>query len=110
MESDYLQYRGKCLEMSQELVSKDPTLTLVRGHYICPFWGAQPHWWVKDKDGNIIDPTARQFPSKGAGEYVEFDGNIDCSQCGKQMKEEDADIEGNYAFCSMSCHMRFVGV
>lgn len=66
-ESDYIQFRGKCKEMSQELVKADPSLTLVRGHYHCPIWGKQAHWWVNDEDGNIIDPTARQFPSKGNG-------------------------------------------
>lgn len=110
MESDYIKYRGKCREMSEDLASKDPTLTLVRGHYFCPFWGEQPHWWVKDQNGKIIDPTAMQFPSKGKGAYVEFDGTISCSECGKDMKEEDADISGKYAFCSMPCHMRFVGL
>ena len=109
-ETDYIKYRGKCREMSEELVSKDPSLTLVRGHYHCPFWNKQPHWWVKDKNGQIIDPTKNQFPSKGNGEYVEFNGIISCSECGTEMKEEEADIEGNYAFCSDYCHMRFVGL
>lgn len=109
-DNDYLQFRGKCKEMSESLVSQDPTLTLVRGHYLCPYWGEQPHWWVKDQNGKVIDPTSRQFPSKGAGEYIEFDGNVDCSQCGKTMREEDADFESNYAFCSTKCHMRFVGL
>jgi len=109
MSTDYEKYRGKCKEMSEALVAADSTLTLVRGYYYCIVWGEQPHWWVKKLDGTIIDPTKDQFPSKGCGEYVEFDGNINCSNCGKQMKEEDADIEGNYAFCSYECHGRFVG-
>lgn len=110
IDTDYMQFRGRCKEMSEALIQTNPTFTLVRGHYHCPFWGEQPHWWTKDLNGKVIDPTARQFPSKGMGDYVEFDGNIDCSECGKQMKEEDADIEGNYAFCSTKCHMRFVGL
>lgn len=105
---DYLKYRGKCKEVSEQLVAADPTLTLVRGHYHCPAWGEQPHWWAKRDNGEIVDPTKDQFPSKGNGTYVEFDGNIPCSNCGKQITEEDADIEGNYAFCSYTCHMRFV--
>lgn len=109
-ETDYMKYRGKCKEMSEALVAKDPTLRLVRGHYHCVVWGEQPHWWVEDKDGKIIDPTAKQFPSAGHGEYVEFDGILNCSECDKEMKEEEADIEGNYAFCSRKCHMRFVGL
>jgi hypothetical protein len=109
-DTDYQKYRGKCKEMSEALIADNPNLTLVRGYYMCPFWGEQPHWWVKDKDGTIIDPTKDQFPSKGRAEYVEFDGNIACSECGKSIKEEDADIDGNYAFCSYDCHARFVGL
>ena len=109
-ESDYVKYRGKCKEMSQELVKADPSLTLVRGHYWCYMWGEQPHWWVKDKDGKIIDPTANQFPSKGSGEYVEFNGRVSCSECGKDMDEKEARFDSNYAFCSTRCNMRFVGL
>ena len=108
--SDYLKFRGKCKEMSQALVNNNPDLTLVRGHYWCPFWGEQPHWWVKDKEGNITDPTARQFPSKGMGEYIEFCGNVQCSECGKEMKEVEARFHSNYVFCSTTCNMRFVGL
>ena len=96
--------------MCEALVDKDHTLTLVRGYYYCPIWGKQGHWWVKKPDGTIIDPTKLQFPSKGIGEYVEFVGIIECSNCGKSMMEEDANIQGRYAFCSDECHMRFVGV
>ena len=109
MLTDYEKYRGKCKEMSEALIDADPTLTLVRGHYYCPIWGEQPHWWTKRPDGTIVDPTKDQFPSHGIGEYVEFEGKIECSNCGKQLTEDEADIEGRYAFCSYECHGRFVG-
>lgn len=109
-ETDYQKYRGKCKEMSEELVKADHTLVLVRGYYHCPSWGEQPHWWCKKSDGTIVDPSKDQFPSKGIGEYVEFDGNVECSNCHKVMKEEEADLQGNYAFCSYECYGRFVGV
>lgn len=109
-QSDYLKYRGKCKEMSESLVAKDPTLILVRGHYDCPFWGLQPHWWVKDANGNIVDPTSKQFPSKGNGEYIEFNGKVHCSECDKEFLEEDGRYESNYAFCSYTCHGRFIGL
>lgn len=96
--------------MSEALVKANPELILVRGHYHDPLWGEQAHWWTKDANGVINDPTARQFPSKGTGYYVEFDGMVSCAECGKEMREEDADLEGRYAFCSDSCHMRFVGL
>lgn len=109
-ESDYEKYRGKCKEMAEAAVAADPSLTLVRGHYYCFVWGEQPHWWAKRPDGTIVDPTKDQFPSKGRGEYVEFNGMVTCSECGKEMKEEDASYESNYCFCSTLCHGRFVGV
>lgn len=109
-DSDYEKYRGKCKEMSEALVAVDPSLTLVRGHYHCPFWGEQAHWWCKRADGTILDPTKDQFPSKGNGDYVEFSGMVHCSECNKEMKEEEASYESNYCFCSYECHGRFVGV
>lgn len=108
--SDYMRFRGKCREMSEALCAADPTLTLVRGHYFCPEWGEQAHWWCQRPDGTIVDPTAAQFPSKGSGDYVPFDGTVECSECGKAMKEEEAQFESRYAFCSDLCHGRFVGV
>ena len=107
---DYARYRGKCKEMSEALVAANPTLTLVRGHYHCPFWGEQAHWWTRKPDGTIVDPTKDQFPSKGIGQYVEFDGNVECSNCGKLMCEDEASYESRYAFCSYECHGKFVGV
>ena len=107
---DYTKYQGKCKEMSEALIAKDPTLILVRGYYMCPFWGEQQHWWCKKPDGTIVDPTKDQFPSKGRAEYVEFDGKVACSECGKSMLEEEAHFESRYCFCSGECYGRFVGV
>lgn len=110
-QTDYMKYRGKCKEFCEQAIKEDPTLTLVRGHYFCPIWGtSEPHWWTIRKDGTIYDPTAAQFGSKGGGIYTPFDGFVRCAQCDKEMKEEEAEFEGNYAFCSYTCHMRFVGL
>lgn len=111
MSDDYTKFRGKCKEMSDALCAADPTLTLVRGHYFCPVWNSdEPHWWCTKPDGTIVDPTAAQFGSKGYGIYTPFDGVVECSECGKETKEEDARFDSNYAFCSTVCHMRFVGL
>lgn len=106
----YDKYRGKCKEYVEQAVSNDPSLTAVRGHYLCPFWGMQPHWWCVRQDGTIFDPTVEQFPEPHIGEYIPFDGNVECAQCGKQMLEKHASFHGNYAFCSTACNMRFVGL
>lgn len=111
-ESTWLIYRGKCKEACEALLSVMPELRLVRGHYFEPIWNRdEPHWWLVDELGNITDPTRHQFPSKGIAEfYTEFDGNVECSQCGKIVPEEEASFESNYCFCSHLCHGRFVGV
>lgn len=109
-QSNYIKYRGKCKEMVDQAIANDPTLTAVRGHYDDFQWGLQPHWWCIKQDGTIYDPTALQFPSAGNGEYIPFNGIVNCSNCNKEMKEEDADFESNYCFCSTICHMRFVGL
>lgn len=111
MANDYRQFRGRCKELVEAAISEDPTLTAVRGHYFCPIWNSnEPHWWAVAPDGTIVDPSARQFPSNGMGIYEPFSGLVECAQCGNEIKEDEADIHGNYAFCSGWCHGRFVGV
>lgn len=112
MSTEYLKLRGKCRELAEQAVAADPSLTLVRGHYHCPTWGKQAHWWAARTNGTIYDPTADQFPSRGIGHYEPYDGIVECSQCGKEIPEESASFDGNghYAFCSDLCHGRFVGV
>jgi hypothetical protein len=109
-EDGYRLLAGNCKRICEAIASVDDEWTLVRGHYICPMWGERAHWWLKAKDGTIYDPTVFQFPTPRIGDYVEFDGTVTCSQCGKEMKEDEASFESNYAFCSGECHGRFVGV
>lgn len=108
---DYTKFRGRCQELSSKACEEDPSLTLVRGHYYCLIWGTrEPHWWTVRGDGSIHDPTKAQFPSNGSGVYEPFDGIIPCSNCGKDVLEEDASFDSNYAFCSDLCHGRFIGI
>lgn len=111
-EDDYKKYRGKCKEMCEELVKADPSLTLVRGHYYEPLWSREdPHWWCVDREGNIIDPTAKQFPTPNIKEfYTEFDGWTECAQCGKSVEESALVQMGNYPVCSDRCAMALVGL
>lgn len=111
MTSDYLKYRGKCKELCEQAIKEDASLKLVRGFYYCPIWNVEEmHWWTTRPDGSIFDPSAKQFASKGHGDYREFDGTYKCSECGKSVLEADAQFESNYVFCSDVCHMRFVGL
>ena len=107
----YLEFRGRCKELSEAACAADPTLTLVRGHYFCPMWNSdEPHWWCVRQDGTIFDPSKDQFPSRGLGIYTPFDGRIACAECGKEIDESEARFDSNYAFCSTRCNMRFVGL
>lgn len=110
-ETDYEKYRGKCKEMSEDLIKERPELTLVRGHYHSLNGGyVDQHWWTKDKEGNIVDPTKKQFPCKGMGDYVEFNGIISCEECGKEVKEEEASFAGRFPVCSSKCHSELIGL
>ncbi len=60
---------GHCDKATQEMVSVFPELRRVRGHYYCMVWGERQHWWLVTADGEIVDPTAAQFPSGGHGVY-----------------------------------------
>jgi hypothetical protein len=107
---NYLKYRGRCREMSEALVKKYPALRLVRGWYYCPLWGKQAHWWTVTPKGKIIDPTKDQFPSGGCGDYVEYDGMVECAQCGRKMPETEAKFNGRFAFCkNTKCEGQFIG-
>jgi hypothetical protein len=106
-QSDYSKYRGKCKQFCEELLAKNPKLTLIRGYYHCAYWGKQPHWWCEDQDGNIIDPTIKQFPDKN-GEYEKFSGIFNCSNCGVETEESKSTIYGNYIFCSGECLIKFI--
>jgi hypothetical protein len=107
-QSDYLEYRGKCREFSEVLAAENPGFRVVRGWYRCPIWGKQAHWWCVDGNDVIHDPTVKQFPSKGLGEYIEFEGFIECANCGTQTTEEDCTTYGNYAFCSGQCLTKYI--
>ena len=109
-ETNYMKYRGKCKELAEEAIKKDPSLRLVRGWYIDPFWGKQQHWWTEKPDGTVYDPSKLQFPSEGNGEYKEFDGFFQCEQCGDTVHEDDAHPMGSHILCSYECAMKFIGL
>jgi len=108
--NEYLKYRGKCKEISEAYIKKHPHCKLVKGWYNCPFWGPQEHYWIKDDKENIIDLTKNQFPSKGIGEYKEYDGYMPCEYCGKETKEENIYFVEHHTYCSSDCYVKDVGL
>lgn len=92
---------GRCAEETTRMVGIFPELRRVRGHYYCSVWGERTHWWLVAPDGAIIDPTADQFPSAGAGVYIEHvEGNPEptgrCPNC-------DGYIWDGGVVCSDAC-------
>jgi hypothetical protein len=97
---------GKCAEVTIAMQATFPELRRVRGHYYCPVWGEREHWWLIDAEGEIVDPTAKQFPSGGLGEYVEWDESQPeptgmCPNCGGH-------CYGGESVCSEKCGIEYV--
>ena len=110
--TNYMKYRGKCVEETEKLAKKNPNLKIVKGFYYEPWWDREEeHQWCVDENGKIIDPTSMQYPSGGIAEfYREFDGTLKCSECSKQCEAKSMKHEGRYYFCSGECFGKFVGV
>jgi len=112
---NYQKYRGQCKKLCDQVIKKDPSLTLVRGWYYEPMWNKkEEHWWTIKQDGTIYDPSRKQFPSGGITEfYTPFDeeiGLIVCEQCGKEIKETESQMCGRYPVCSTQCALKLVGL
>jgi hypothetical protein len=96
---------GKCAEYTLEMQRVFPELTRVRGHYYDIRWGERTHWWLVDLNGDIVDPTAAQFPSRGKGAYVPWEEGAEepcgrCLNCGEECFRSSG---GSSDFCSASC-------
>lgn len=103
--NNYQKYRGKCKEMAEKAVSENAELELVKGWYDDPIWGRQAHWWTMKPNGEIYDPTKKQFPSGGIAEfYIPFSGTYPCEFCGKEVLENDGYPVEHHFYCSYSCY------
>lgn len=99
--ANVLEVDNKCAEATLAMLEVFPELTRVRGHYYDFALGERPHWWLTDPEGNIVDPTAAQFPSGGRGVYVPWDESQPeptgrCPNCSELC------YDGNYC-CSPEC-------
>jgi len=97
---------GECAEVTQAMADQFPELQRVRGHYYCFSWGERAHWWLTDAAGAIVDPTARQFPSRGKGAYVPWvEGEPEptgiCPNCGEYVYDGGT-------VCSDACSNAYV--
>lgn len=53
---------GLCAEATLEMQTAFPELRRVRGHVDINERKPWSHWWLVTPSGEIVDPTARQFP------------------------------------------------
>ena len=100
--------RGKCKEFAERMMKEFPELVLQAGFYHDAVWGKEQHWWLSDGEGNIIDPAASQFPTKGTGEYEHISEEErpigKCANCG-ELCYPGAPSD---SLCSEKCHITYV--
>lgn len=81
--------RGKCTTATREMVAAFPELRRVRGFVSVVGFGVGgddvEHAWCESDDGEIFDPTVKQFPA--VADYRAFEpGDVvrvgKCMQCG----------------------------
>lgn len=100
---------GQCAEATLAMQQAFPELTRVRGHYYDCLWGQREHWWLVTKDGQIVDPTKSQFPSKGFGTYTKLPDDTPepsgiCMNCGDYCYyHKDPKAYSSSHFCSQRC-------
>ena len=105
MKQNILDPYGTCCHATKLMQEEFPELERVRGHYYDTIWGEREHWWLIAPKGKIIDPTAQQFPSKGMGVYVQWEGGPEptgkCPNCGQYVYNGDQ-------ICSKKCELAFI--
>lgn len=97
---------GQCRKWSHLMKKSFPSLTLVRGFVRLDeshFKRDWPHWWLTTPSGEVVDPTAAQFP--GVFKYRPMDEENPitgrCPNCGEWS------CTGGEFFCSEECGEEF---
>ena len=80
---------GKCQELCEDMADAFPELSIRKGMFESIAWGPRTHWWLRDEDGEIIDPAGRQHPD-GAWFPVNQDAYFDTTD----MTEDEAIATG----------------
>lgn len=104
---------GQCEPATKEMAAAFPELSIVRGHVIDGRWGKRAHWWLVTPAGEIVDPTAAQFPA--LFEYEPWSPGQEvrvgrCMNCGDDiyLAVDTLDIEPpQKCICSEACARAF---
>ena len=98
--------QAMCGVFTRAFQERFPSLRRIAGYYFCTAsgWSYGEHWWLLDNAGQVIDPTADQFPCQGHGRYEPYSpfkhkvlkGKCPC--CGRGLYSR----EGGYP-CSLPC-------
>lgn len=103
---------GRCHSRSKEMQKAFPELILCRGYYSSAVDGMQSHWWLKTAEGEIVDPTVRQFVMGTSGSYEEYNREIHgelpigkCMNCGDEVYESENPPSSG--MCSEGCAASF---
>ena len=100
------------LELATKPQRKIQPSRSVRGLLLLPALVYRGATLVVRRQGQVIDPSCLQFPSAGLGIYIlPSTAPIECSNCGKTVSEEEADIDGRYVFaatCAMANLLAFI--
>lgn len=95
--------KNKCTKYSKEMAEIFPELRATSGWIVSKAGGKTEHWWTVDKDGNIYDPTVKQF-SFEVSHYEEYLGPHPigkCANCGDWVFETNSFCGGGA--CSEDC-------
>lgn len=85
--------KGNCREITKQMVLIFPKLKRVRGFYYDLLLQKKfEHWWLIDKNNEIVDPTRKQF--LGYGEYILWnEGDLEptrnCLECGEYVYDAE---------------------
>lgn len=101
---------GRCRAAVDEMALTFPELRKVAGHVFDARWGQRAHWWLVTEKGDIVDPTADQFPM--LIEHVPFEPGQEvrvgkCMNCGEHLyavAESLDDPPAPRTFCDATCH------
>lgn len=103
---------GECRAAALEMQEAFPELLMCRGHVETP-WGRRAHWWLKTAGGQVVDPTASQFPYVFSYHELQLGDDIrvgTCMNCGEPIWRTVKSLDkapDPECMCSDECGVEF---